>query len=239
MSELSFELTNESRVLPPGGTLYRIRATRNNDYWMINKGDLGGWVSSEYLKDGVTPRISDYAWVFDNASLFGDAFITGYSSISDSAMVCSQASIWDYADVSLNAVVCGAAIVGGDAIISGDAYVAGYASIEDYSQVFGDASVMGNAKVRGNARVMGSAVVRGNTVVDGFRVTEGWLDNSIEDFCDFEDEIPMTKMSDMVRVLEDKVSELTAIIQRVRNYAEECGTTSRHLLEVLDDKRPV
>lgn len=238
MSELSFELTNESRVLP-GGTLYRIRATRNNDYWMINKGDLGGWVSSEYLKDGVTPRISDYAWVFDDARLFGDAFITGYSSISDSAVVCSQASLEDYADVSLNAIVCGSAIVGGHAMISGDVYVSGYARIEGKSQVFGDASVMGNAKVRGNAIVKGSAVVRGDTVVDGSRVVEGWLDNSVEGPYDPEEDAPMVKMTERVRMLEDKVSELTATIQRVRNYAEECGTTSRHLLEVLDDKRPV
>ena len=191
MSELSFELTNESRVLPSGETLYRIRATRNNDYWMINKGDLGGWVSSEYLKDGVTPRISDYAWVFDDASLFGDA------------------------------------------------YVSGYAIIEGSSQVFGDASVIGNAKVRGNARLGGSAVVRGDTVVDGFRVVEGWLDNSVEGPYNPEEDTPMVKMPDRVRMLEDKVSELTAIIQRVRNYAEECGTTSRHLLEILDDNRSV
>lgn len=52
MTDIKFELTDESKVNPSGIRVYRIRATEDIPRWGIRRGDLGGWVESAELTSG-------------------------------------------------------------------------------------------------------------------------------------------------------------------------------------------
>jgi len=130
---MKYKLTDESRDTD-GVTLYRIEALRA--FGNVIVGELGGWVESEanLSHDG-------NAWVFRDARVYGDAWV------SDNAWVSCDARVYG------NALVYGNAWVFGDALVSGDAVVSGNARIYD------------NAVVSGNARIYDNAVVSGNSVV--------------------------------------------------------------------------
>ncbi len=97
-SELSFELTDESKVNIFGHTVYRIRATRDIQRFGIRKGDLGGWVQSLRLDNG-DARVSGDAWVSGNARVYGNARVSGDAQVSGDARVSGDAQVsetWHY-----------------------------------------------------------------------------------------------------------------------------------------------
>ena len=116
-----YELTSETKVIN-GVVLHRIKAL--NSFGNIYEGDLGGWIESEknLSQDGD-------AWVFDNATVRGNATIRG------------DAWVFDNAEVSDNAIV------------SDNATVDGNATVSENATIYGDAKVRGNATIYGNAKV--------------------------------------------------------------------------------------
>ena len=73
-TEKKYELTNETKVMPTGETVYRIKALRDFDttYKPVKAGDLGGWVQSEdnLSHDGG-------CWLFDDATGYQNSKRTG------------------------------------------------------------------------------------------------------------------------------------------------------------------
>ncbi len=71
-----YELTQETKVMPTGETVYRIKALRDFDtiYKPVKAGDLGGWVQSEenLSQDG-------NCWLFDEATGYQDSHRSGDS----------------------------------------------------------------------------------------------------------------------------------------------------------------
>ena len=59
-----FKLLLDQSIQISGHTLYRIQATRNSRWAQM--GDVGGFVES-------VDNLSDEAWVYGNAWVFGDA----------------------------------------------------------------------------------------------------------------------------------------------------------------------
>lgn len=193
--ERKYKFTGETKEVD-GHTLHRIRAVRkftdpNVDDWVINKGDLGGWIESEknLSHDGA-------AWVNHDACVYGEAKVYGNGYVRDSAKVYGRAEVSGNAVVYENAVVYGHAEVYGGAEVCGHANVYDgakvydHAEVYDYAEVCGRATVFENALVYDNARVYGDAVVRsdgwvggndkvyGNTVVGGTDTDEP--DNTTE-----------------------------------------------------------
>src|SRR5574344_1081445 len=102
-----YELTDETLEW---GThiLHRIKALK--EFAEVKKGDLGGWVESEYnLSQDGTCWVYDDAKVFENARISLDAIIYnnaqvfGNARVYGNAVVCSTAKVYDNAKVSDNA----------------------------------------------------------------------------------------------------------------------------------------
>ena len=55
MSDLHYELTDETRTLQDGTVVYRIRAANNLPHHEVNAGDFGGFVEH-------TGNLQDQAW---------------------------------------------------------------------------------------------------------------------------------------------------------------------------------
>ena len=153
-----YELTEETKTMPGGTVLHRIRAVREftlSSGLTITPGTLGGWVEKEEnLSQEDTCFVYDSACVYGDASVCGNARIYGDARVYGDACVYGNASVYDSACVYGDASVCGNARIYGDARVYGDACVYGNAS------VFGDALVYGDARVCGNASVFGDTVLR-------------------------------------------------------------------------------
>jgi carbonic anhydrase/acetyltransferase-like protein (isoleucine patch superfamily) len=157
---------------------YQIQAV--SDFGNISAGTSGGWIQSE--KNLSQEKL---AWIYENASVYGNAKVSGDAKVSGNAQVHGDAH------VSGNAQVHGDAHVSGNAGIYGNAQVHGNAGIYGNAQVHGDAHISGNAgiyenaEVRGNARVVGDAIVSrrhlimyGKTTFDCSVNLKGLIENS-------------------------------------------------------------
>ena len=110
-----YELTAES-IVKFGRTLFRIKALVA--FENVKEGELGGFVEKEENLDQ-----SGNAWVSDDAWVFGDARVFGNAWVSNDA--------WVF----------------GDARVFGNAWVSGDARVFGNARVFGDARVFGNAQI--------------------------------------------------------------------------------------------
>ena len=95
-----FELTGVSKMGRMGVTVHQIRATEAIPARGIRKGDVGGWVESELLRNG-DARVSGNAWVFGDARVYDNALVSGNARVSDKALVFSDARVFGNARVFL------------------------------------------------------------------------------------------------------------------------------------------
>ena len=114
-----FKLTSETKVNIFGVTLYRLELTIDCKWG--KKGEKGGWVESENLKNG-NARVSGDAWVSGDAQVYGDARVYGNAQVYGNARVSGNAQVYGNARVSGDAWVSGNARVSGDAQVYGDAW---------------------------------------------------------------------------------------------------------------------
>ena len=164
--EKHFKIREDLSMKYKGYTLYRIEATKYLPEHDVKKGDIGGWIENE-------DRLSENAWIADEAKVFADAIvwgnaeICGEAEVRDYAKVFGNTLIFGNAKVHGNAKIRGYAAVGGNARIFGNAVVQGYAEIRDNAEVADNAIVSNSAKVSGDALIHGYARVMGNAVVGG------------------------------------------------------------------------
>jgi carbonic anhydrase/acetyltransferase-like protein (isoleucine patch superfamily) len=85
--------------------LYRVVALI--DFGNVKKGDVGGWVESEFnLSHEGNCWVSENAWVFGNAKVFDDAIVSGNARVFfGDAIVSENAKVSENAIVSENAEV--------------------------------------------------------------------------------------------------------------------------------------
>lgn len=152
-----FELTSES-IVRCGRKLFRIKALTT--FGEVQKGDLGGFVEKEENLSN-----DDNAWVYNNASVFGDAKVCGNAKVFNNARVCGNAKIYGNAWVCGDAEVFGSAEVYNDVQICGNAQVCGNAKVFDNAWVRNNAHVFDNAEVYGSARISGNAMICGDARV--------------------------------------------------------------------------
>ena len=135
-----------------GHDLYRIVALK--DFADVKAGDKGGYVESE---DNLSHEGD--AWVYDDAKVFGKAFIYDNAKASDNAQVSGNSHIFG------NSKVFGNAQVSGDSHIFGNSKVFGNAQVSGNSHIFGNSKVFGNARVRDNSHISDNSQVFGRTLV--------------------------------------------------------------------------
>lgn len=158
-----YKYTGEKMTNADGVVLYQIKSTRGFSLAALKKGTIGGWVDPAPLADG-TPRLSDGAWVGENAQLYGNARMSGNALLSGNSKVYGDAHIYQDAKIFGNAQVYeNARVYGGK--VYGDAQVYGTAEISGYAQVYENAQVYDAAKVDFGAQVYGHAKAYGNSSV--------------------------------------------------------------------------
>ena len=135
--------------------VHRICALRNIGH-KIKKGDLGGYVESDYNLDWDSP-----SWISDNAIVYGKAKVYGKALVKDNSMVYGTSEVYGSAVIKNNAIVCDKAKIMGKAIIA------------DNSIVYDKASVFGEAMILGNSDISGKVCIYGNLVIKDMNITQG------------------------------------------------------------------
>lgn len=105
-----YEFTSETKTLPDGRTLHRIKSLITTEY--ADAGELGGFIE----KEANLPH-NDISWVANEAMVYGEAVVIYDSIVSDHAIVCDHA------------VICFGAKVSGHAHISGFSKISGLTSV--------------------------------------------------------------------------------------------------------------
>ena len=128
MEKKKYELLKDKTVRIGHLTLYRIRALR--DFGSVFKGEIGGYIEKEEnLSHEGNCWVSDYAAVFENARVYGNAHI------------------FKDAQVKGNSQVFDEAVIGGSAIVCDSATVCGKAWVYDLAYIYGDTVVNGIARI--------------------------------------------------------------------------------------------
>ena len=181
-----YKLTNNSTVNSLGFTVYQIVATI--DSMFAKKGELGGWVESEYVRGGEL-RIQGNAWIDGNAQLFSNAkimdnvFISGNSRILDNVIISGNVQVLGsllYGDIKVsdnvevvNSEIHDTAKIYGNAKILNQSEISGNAQVFDFAEVHGKTHIGGDAKIFGKAKVYDASVVSGKAQVFGFAEVYG------------------------------------------------------------------
>jgi len=133
---MKYSLTENTKIIGNGITLFQIKAEKDIERIRVNKGELGGWIE----KESNLSQEGD-CWVRENAQIFGNACVYG------------------------NACVFGNARVYGNAWVFGNACVYENVHIFEYAQVYGYAQIFGNSYVYGHAQIHGSIKVYGDVCI--------------------------------------------------------------------------
>ena len=95
--------------------LYRIRATEDLPLHEVKQGELGGWIEKY-------ENLAVYAWVADEAKVFGNARVSGNAKINGNTKVFGEAIISGNSEIYGNAKVSGTAKIR-EALIAGEAQI--------------------------------------------------------------------------------------------------------------------
>lgn len=112
VEERKYEILPELIVAPNGVNCYQIKALKDIPAIDVEKGDLGGYVSSM-----TSLSHSGNSWVFEGG------FITGNAIVKDDAIVGDGAIVADTACVGGTAAICHGVVVDDNAQVSGDVVI--------------------------------------------------------------------------------------------------------------------
>ena len=241
---MKYELTDETKEVD-GKILYRIRALKDFRTWIgfIHKGDLGGFVESEFnLSQDGSCWISDNSVVFDNARIYdgavvwGQSFIYGNARIFHNAKVYNSAcqdSVWIYGHTRLEDSQCGRnSLIYGFTIIK-DAVIYGYSRINGSSQVTGSA-VRGYAQITDNARVCDSTI-EDNSIIGGYGCVKNSIVNHNARISQDQTVIASGCATDLTKDLSESIRAQTSLIPfngQVIAYKQ----VHKNLTSIYDDK---
>ena len=124
-----YELTGNTIVIG-SHTLFQIRALR--DFWDITKGDLGGYIESEYNLSH-----EGDCWVYDRGCVYGEGRVYEHGRVFDQGQVCDYGSVFGKGCIWGHDRVYGHGSVYGDGRAYGDDRVCGTACINAYRTVYG------------------------------------------------------------------------------------------------------
>ncbi|MCQ2232084.1 MAG: hypothetical protein MJZ30_09585 [Paludibacteraceae bacterium] len=156
---MKYELT-DNKIVYFGHELYMIKALK--DFGDVKAGDFGGYVEHER-------NLSQCgnAWIYDDAKVYGNAFVCENANVSEDANVYGKSTISCEAYVYGKATVCGSSRVYGRALVGGNAIIAGNAKVFEHALVCEEAVIDDNASVFGCALICKRARVCENSTVCG------------------------------------------------------------------------
>ncbi|MBK6616818.1 MAG: hypothetical protein IPG31_00040 [Nitrosomonas sp.] len=156
-----YELTNESKIMPTGETVYRIRALQSFDtiHKPVKAGDLGGFVQSE---DNLSHEGN--CWIFDEATGYQDSHRSGdsvgydYSMQSGNSQQSGRSQQYDYSMQFCNSRQYDNSMQYGNSQQYGNSRQYGISQQYDdsqqtgYSQQYGSSRQFGHSQQYGNSR---------------------------------------------------------------------------------------
>jgi carbonic anhydrase/acetyltransferase-like protein (isoleucine patch superfamily) len=144
-----------------GIKLYRIKALK--DFGDIKKGDLGGYIESEYCLSH-----SGNCWIYDDSKVYSYSRIMGNAKIKNNSEI-------DYSKILGNVIIEGNAIIKGKTYINGnvkvrgrvkitESIIGGITNIMDSSYIFN--SIIGTYNKTNNITISGNSIIR-NSIING------------------------------------------------------------------------
>ena len=180
---MKYELLPRETHPETGELLCRIRALRDIPKINVKTGDVGGFVSSDQnlSQDG-------NCWIFDDASVTGDAEVTEQATIHHHARVINFAKVTGDVRVMDHASVTGYSNISGHATVMNCATVAGYAFVTGNSTLKGHCWVRDDARIRQNATICEHCSISDSAIVQGYVTVAGHAivrhEASLSDYCD-------------------------------------------------------
>lgn len=143
------DLTDDYKLNEFGIALFRIRATRDIPIHGVRAGDIGGWVDAP-------ERVTEDAWLADDAEAFNHSVISGSALVSGNSQVFDSATVSDFARVSDNAKVHSFACVSHNAVASGNAEISNGTFLLDQARVH-NVTINCGAWIDANADILAAA----------------------------------------------------------------------------------
>ena len=138
--EKKYEILKNTKVRFFGREIYRIKALK--DFSDVKKGDIGGYVESEY-------NLSQEGdcWIYDNAVACDNAVVRDNSIVHDNVMVKNCAVVRD------NTIICGNAEIKNHAVVKNYALVCGNSIVCDHATACDHAVISSHAKIDNHAKI--------------------------------------------------------------------------------------
>lgn len=160
-----------------GQKVYRIKALE--DFGIVKKGDLGGYIAKE---SNLSFKEGSVAWVAKEAVVMNDASVLNHAHVTDHAIVAGTTTVKDCA------IVGGSAEINGNCFIMKEAVVTGAAKLNGKVVVTDTAIVMEDVSLNGVIRVYGEAILSGDTEIED-NADIGFNIENNEDFILYENPI--------------------------------------------------
>lgn len=232
MTEKKYELTKEVLKIDINTTtgksreLYRIKALK--DFKDVKKGDLGGYVETEF-------NLSQEGdcWIYDNAKVYNNSFVLENAEIRNNAILMDNTKAFNSTIIKNNAIVYGGSTVMNNAVVKDDACV-NCSSIKNNAQVLDRALITNNSVIRDNGKVCGTANIFGAGVYDNAIINGGTVSN----FAEISGNAVINKSSDYVVIKGLGLSEtITFFITKDKSICTSYGFTLEQFKENIGNTK--
>ena len=183
MKNKKYKLTNIS-MRYEGRTLYRIRALK--DFLNVEKGDLGGWVSSEdnlsqegdcWIYDEAkcmdNARMYDNSKMHDNSKIFGNCRMYDDSEMYDSSEMHDHSEMYDssemhdYSRMFDDSKMYGNSKMYDHSMMYDHSKMNDHSEMNDYSIMYNNSEMHGYSKMRDNSRMYNNSKIYDCSIMHG------------------------------------------------------------------------
>ena len=183
-----YELTDITMEFE-GRTLYRIRALE--DFYDVEKGDLGGWLQSE---DNLSQE--GYCWIYDNAKcvdnarmydnsrIYNNAVMYDYSAMYDDSRMYDYSAMYDnsrmydYGRMYDDSAMYGCSEIYEDSVMFDYSAMYGNSAMYGHSAMYNCSAMYDNSEMHDYSETCGNSKLKGREKLYGKLISE--IDNFIE-----------------------------------------------------------
>lgn len=152
--DTKYELTGYVCRIKGNVKVYEIRALRDIERYNVRRGDLGGYIESEYnLSQQGDCWIEKQCYVYNEGQVLDDAYVGNHSKVYDKAILRDQAQVLDGGEAYGNAKMFGESKIKGGVIRE--------------NAIIKDDSVICRSWVSGSAQIIGKSVIQKGAFVSG------------------------------------------------------------------------
>ena len=164
MENRKYEITDITMEFE-GRRLYRIRALK--DFSDVKKGDLGGWVESEYnLSQNYNCWIYDEAKAMDRSRMYGDSAMHDYSKMYDYSTMYDGSEMYDSSEMHDYSEMYDNSKMFNNSEMYERSTMYDYARMHNYSEMYGDSEMHRNSVLKDKEKLHGKLVSEVDNFID-------------------------------------------------------------------------